>query len=86
MDATTFEVTVTVQGDRYAGAVHALVLCAAEYAGSPSAEANAFATSVEALVCECLVERGQALLPVVVRRRAGPVEVLIDRHILTLEI
>jgi hypothetical protein len=95
MDATSFELNVTVPPDtRYAGAMGDLAMHAARYAGCRGADAEAYGDAVRAVVLAC-VERatGAAGLHVVVRRGNGPVEFLVgcdrrfeaapsrDRHI-----
>jgi hypothetical protein len=85
--ATTFEIIVSIEDERFVGAVAAIVLQAAATAGCPSDEAARFAKVVEDAITESLDEpREQALLPVVVRRRSGPVEVLANGRTLSLEV
>ena len=87
MNATTFEMTVSIDDQRFAGAVGAIVLQAAAYAGCPSDEAARFAQAVQDAIAESLDEpREQSLMPVVVRRRSGPVEVLMNGRILSLDV
>jgi hypothetical protein len=88
MDATRFDLTVTVSTDtRLAGAVRELVVYAAGYAGCGQAEAAAFGLRVEALVAASLEGApGGGPVPVTVRRRDGPVEVVIDGRVLRLDV
>ena len=88
MDATSFELTVSVSPDaRFAVTVRELVVCAAQYAGCSDADAAAFGRDVEDAVRASLEEAADAIvLPVTVRRRAGPVEVLVNGHTLTLQV
>ena len=46
MNSTTFEMTVSIEDERFVGAVGAIVLQAAAYAGCPSDEAARFAQAV----------------------------------------
>ena len=85
MDATSFELTVSVSQDlRYATTVREVVMCAAQYAGCPLVNATAFAGAVEEAVRVSLQETGEAMLPITVRRHQGPIEVLVNGHTLTL--
>jgi hypothetical protein len=88
MDATRFELTVSVSKDaRLAGTVRALVVCAAQYAGCPDAAAAAFGRHVEEAVRASLQgAAGEGMLPVTVRRRSGPVEVVVNGDTLTLDV
>jgi hypothetical protein len=87
VDTTTFEVTVSLQDMRFVGAVRALVDTAAKYAGCPAEEAARFAGDVENALCACLGDRPpDGLLPVTVRRAAGPIEVLVDGQVLSLDV
>ena len=87
MNATTFEMTVSIEDERFVGAVSAVVLQAAAYAGCSSEEAARFAQVVQDAIAESLDEpREQSLMPVIVRRRSGPVEVLMNGRILSLDV
>jgi len=87
VDATTFEVTVSLQDMRFVGAVRALVDTAAQYAGCPPADAARFAGDVENAIRACLGDhRPDGLLPVTVRRATGPIEVLVDGQVLSLDV
>ena len=63
------------------------MVCAAQYAGCPASDATAFAQDVEDAVRDSLqrVPDG-TMLPVTVRRHAGPVEVLVNGHTLSLDV
>jgi hypothetical protein len=87
VNSTTFEMTVSIEDERFVGAVGAIVLQAAAYAGCPSDEAARFAQTVQDAITESLDQpREQSLIPVVVRRRSGPVEVLMNGRILSLDV
>ena len=87
MDGTNFELTVSVQDDQYAGAVVALVDSVARQVGCAPATAAAFAASVDAALRQSLAGQGAGeLLPVVVRCHDGPVQVLINDQLLTLDV
>jgi hypothetical protein len=82
-----FEITVSIEDERFIGAVGAVVLQAAATAGCPSDEAARFAKIVEDAIIVSLDEpREHALLAVVVRRRSGPVEVLANGRTLSLDV
>jgi hypothetical protein len=69
--------------------VRALIDTAAQSAGCPSASAAQFASRVEAAIEASLRDGGAGaagLLPVIVRRGDGPVEVLVNGHIFSLDI
>jgi len=87
VNTTTFEMTVSIEDERFVGAVGALVLQAAAYAGCPSTDAAQFAKAVEEAITVSLDEpREHPLLPVIVRRRSGPIEVLMNGRILSLDV
>jgi hypothetical protein len=87
MNTSSFEMTVSLQDDRHLGIVRALVVCAAQYAGCGAADAAQFAGAVAEVVSASLVvSQGASPLPVTVRRQAGPIEVLVDGHTLTLDV
>jgi hypothetical protein len=84
----TFELTVSVSCDaRLAATVGELAACAAGAAGCPGSAADAFARRVEASVREAFGAQGggAAMLPVVMRWRAGRVDVRVGDHGLTLD-
>lgn len=87
MNATTFEMTVSIEDERFVGAVAALVLQAAAYAGCQSTDAAQFAKAVQDAITASLDEpRDHPLMPVIVRRRAGPIEVVMSGRILSLDV
>ena len=87
MNATTFEMTVSIEDERFVGAVAALVLQAAAYAGCQSTDAARFAKVVQDAITASLEEpREHPLLPVIVRRRSGPIEVVMSGRILSLDV
>ena len=87
MNSTTFEMTVSIEDERFVGTVGALVLQAAAYAGCESGEATRFAKAVQEAITATLEEpREHPFLPVIVRRRSGPVEVLMNGRILSLDV
>jgi hypothetical protein len=89
MDATSFELIVSVSLDpRLAATVREVIVCATQYAGCANAAgAAAFAKEVEAAVSAVLSEGDAgAMLPVTVRRNAGPIEVLVNGHVLTFRV
>ena len=88
MDATSFELTVSVSPDtRFATTVRELVAYAAHYAGCSEADAAVFGRDVEDAVRASLEGiAGDAIVPITVRRQAGPVEVLVNGHTLTLQV
>lgn len=81
------ELTLSLPRDvRFAGAAGSVVVHAARLAGCDLAAAHAFAQEVEARVRESLEARGSAdQVPIVVRHTGGPVEVLVNGHVLTLD-
>ena len=87
MDASSFELIVSLQDERFLSAVRALVDTAAKYAGCPSASAAQFAREVEDAINASLREnRGNHPLPVTVRRADGPLEVLVSGRVFRLEL
>jgi hypothetical protein len=86
VDASTFELIVSLQDERFVSAVRALIDTAAKYAGCPSASAARFAGEVEAAINASLRETGGGHpLPVIVRRADGPLEVLVSGRVFLLE-
>lgn len=79
MDASAFELNLSLPADpRFAHTMRDLAAHAAQYAGYGGAEAAAFVAAVETAARGCLARAaGGTLVPVVVRRGGGPVEVLI---------
>jgi hypothetical protein len=87
MDSTTFELIVSIEDSRFVATIGALVDHAAQYAGSSSADAASFSSAVtEALAAALAGRTGSAPLPVVLRRQAGPLEVVVDGQTLTLDV
>jgi hypothetical protein len=87
VDTTTFEVVVSLQDARFVGAVRALVDTAAQYAGCQAADAARFAGDVENAIRTCLGDRRpDGPLPVTVRRATGPIEVIVDGQVLSLDV
>jgi hypothetical protein len=86
MDGTSFELTMSVPREQaFAIIVHDLALHAANYAGGAAADADMFARSVgEAFAAS--VAAGGGDVPIVFRRSAGPLEVLLDGRLLTLAV
>jgi hypothetical protein len=80
-----FELTLSVPCDvRFAATIGSVVDQAARQAGCAPAAAGAFAKRVEACVRQSLeAHTSTDLLPVVVRHDDGPVEVLVNGHVLT---
>jgi hypothetical protein len=89
VDASTFEVTVSLEDARFVSAVRALIDTAAQYAGCPAATAAQFARDVEDAIEASFRDRRAATdgpLPLTVRRADGPVEVLVNGHIFSLDV
>lgn len=80
--------TVSVShDDRFAATVRELVVRAAHYAGCAERQAAAFGHDVEEAVRASLCDTpAGGMLPVTVRRQAGPIEVLVNGHTLTLDV
>jgi UDP-N-acetylmuramoylalanine-D-glutamate ligase len=57
MDATTFELRVSIEDGRFVATIGALVAHAAQYAGSSSADAAGFATAVTEALAAALAGR-----------------------------
>lgn len=80
------ELTLSVPCDlRFADTAGSLAVHAARQAGCSRAAAEAFGRRVAACVRESIQTRATTtdLLPVVVRHGRGPVEVLVNGHVLT---
>lgn len=88
MDARTFELTVSLQDERFVSAVRALVDTAAKYAGCPSAPAAQFAGEVADAIDASFRQsgNGNGPLPVTVRRADGPLEVDVDGRVFRLQL
>ena len=89
MTADTFVLDLTLPPDaRFAATAAAIAVHAAQFAGCPSDAAQAFGRDVEAAVRGC-IDRSQAspaAIPIVVRRQAGPVEVIVDGRTLRVDV
>jgi hypothetical protein len=87
VDASSFEVIVSLRDDRFVSAVRALIDTAARYAGCPSAPAAQNARDVEAAIHSSFDEgRVAEVLPVTVRRADGPLEVLVNGQVFRLDV
>jgi hypothetical protein len=82
-----FELNVSIPADmRFAETIRELAVHAAKYVGCSEAKARAFGQQVEAATRGYIENGGgKPSLPLVFRRRTGPVEVLVDGHSLTAE-
>ena len=87
MDASTFEFTISLPRDpQFASMVRGIAIHAARYTSCGNSDAETFAGSVEAAVHACLREASSnAMISVVVRRDAGPLEFLIDGRTIAVE-
>lgn len=91
MAEASFELNVSVPHEpRFAATLRLLVVHAARYAGCSEPSADAFGRAVEDVVedaCQrCPQDRRASTdLRVVVRRRAGPVEVVVGGRTLTID-
>ena len=85
---TTFELTLSLPHDaRFAVTIRDLAVHAAQHVGCGQAKAEAFGRAAEELLRACLADSApEREVPVVVRRLAGPLELLIDKHVITLDI
>jgi hypothetical protein len=85
---TTFELTLSVPHDpRFASTIRDLAIHAAQHVGCAQAKAEAFGRAAEELLRACLADSAPGSdVPVVVRCLAGPLELLIDERIITLDI
>ncbi len=88
MDPTRFELSISVPRDeRFAVTVRGLAVHAAQYAGCPAPAAEAFGQRVEeAILAQVEESSAGAVVPVVVRREAGPVEVLVDAQTISVDV
>jgi hypothetical protein len=82
-----FELNVSIPPDpRFAETIRELAVHAAKYAGCSEARAHAFGREVEEATRGHIENgRGDAGVPLVFRRTAGPVEVLINGRTLIAE-
>ena len=85
MEAGHFELHVTLPTDaRFAETARELAVHAAKHAGCSETRANAFGEEVASVIRGYLDADPDAEVPLVVRRRSGPVEVLINGRVLSL--
>jgi len=87
VDASRFEFSLTVPRDaRFVETVRLLATQAARYAGCGGPDTETFAASVEQAVRASVDGTADgAPVTVVMRRDAGPVEVVVDGRTLTVE-
>ena len=87
MDPSHFQFVLSVPHDaQYLPMVRLLAAQAARYASCSEAEAERFGGSVEQAVQACLHKPAPtSAISIVVRREAGPVEVVVDGHIVSIE-
>jgi hypothetical protein len=86
VDANRFVFSLSVPRDaKYVPTVCRLAVQAARYASCADADAETFGGSVEDLLRSCLREPSDGAISVVVRRDAGPVEVRVNGHAVTVE-
>ncbi len=88
MTTTSFELTLSLPHDaRFASTIRDLAIHAAQHAGCAQAKAEAFGRAAEELLRACLADSAPGNeVPVVMRRITGPLELLIDDRIITLEV
>ena len=80
-----FELNVSLPSDiRFTDTVRELAAHAARHAGCSDAGAEAFGEEVAQAVRAHLEKSDAATIPLVLRRQAGPVEVLVNGRTLTL--
>jgi hypothetical protein len=87
--AETFVINVTVAPDvRFAATAAAIAVHAAQFAGCPAPAAQAFGRDVEDAVRGCIdrTRSAPAAIPLIVRRDAGPVEVIVDGRTLRVDV
>jgi hypothetical protein len=87
MDTNSFEIKISVPHDaRFAATMRGLAVHAAQTAGSAQAVAEAFGRKVEQAI-HAWFERtaDDGVLPIVLRRTDGPVEIVIDSRTITLD-
>jgi hypothetical protein len=86
VDGSRFEFSVSVPRDeRFVATVRSLAVQAARYASCGEAAAESFGASVESAVRARLRDASTEVIAVVVRRAAGPLEVLVDGRPVTVE-
>jgi hypothetical protein len=83
-----FQLDVTIPRDvRYVATVRDLAVQAARFAGCSPPDAATFGRSVEAVFDESLRQAtSDAPIAIVVRRGEGPLEVLVDEQMITLDV
>ena len=86
MDTSRFVFSLSLPRDaKYVPTVRRLAVQAARYASCADADAESFGGSVENVLRSCLQEPSDGVISVVVRRDAGPVEVRVNGHAVTVE-
>ena len=82
MDATNFELKMSLPHDvRFIATIRDIAVHAAQYAGCAEVAAVAFGRRVEEVFrLELERDNSDRAVPIVVRRQAGPVEVLVDQR------
>ena len=87
MHAASFEFAVSMPREaRFAEAVRRLAVQAAQYAGCAAGDVEPFARSVEDAFQGCLDDVSATAVALMFRRAAGPLEVVVDGRILTLDV
>jgi hypothetical protein len=88
MDPTRFELAISIpRDDRFAATLRGLAEHAAHYAGCGDAAAGAFGRDVEQAVRAHFAQlAADAVVPVVLRRQDGPVELLIDSRTISVDV
>jgi hypothetical protein len=88
MTTTPFELTLSLPHDaRFASTIRDLAIHAAQHVGCAQAKAEAFGRAAEELLRACLADSAPGNdVPVVVRRVGGPLELMIDDRLITLDI
>jgi hypothetical protein len=83
-----FQLDVTIPRDaRYVATVRDLAVHAARFAGCSPPDAAAFGQSVESVFDRSLRSgSGDAPIAITVRRGEGPLEVLVDEQMITLDV
>ena len=89
MTADTFELKVALPPDvRFVATAAAMAVHAAQFAGCAAAAAQAFGRDVADAVRGCIEhpQAGPSPIPLVVRRAAGPVEVIVGGRTLRVDV
>ncbi len=83
-----FEFVLSLPHDeRFAGTVRDVAVHAAVHVGCPPSRAQAFGQAAEDLLRACLQDNPTRKdLPVVVRCTTGPLELLVDEQLITLDL